>query len=208
MSTPRSAGDAPPRDAAEHDHLVERFNAAVRHPGEHGGVGQLARLLDALAQSEGERWIVDGNARLSMTALVRYCYPQPEIHVVAAEYGDAAHRRGWLRLDRALGADDYGSLLGSVDDWAKRNRTLDQVLDAYGPPSVVFGDPGPRTAKTLGYGSEDREAPLLAFHFGDGKGAAQARLLAFRSGDDLFEAYMGFTPHGETVADEKEGRQL
>ncbi|WP_042424162.1 hypothetical protein [Streptacidiphilus anmyonensis] len=90
--------------------VLDRFNAAVRRPDTHGGLARLPLLLDALAegqeQPDGARWIVDDHARGNMAALLRSCFPQPEIHVVAAEYGAAAHERGWLHLDRTLRAHE------------------------------------------------------------------------------------------------------
>ncbi|GGN40668.1 hypothetical protein [Streptomyces fuscichromogenes] len=193
---------------AEHVRVLDEFNAAVRCPGAHGGLARLPLLLDALAEdaarSDGTRWIVDDNARLDMAALLRYCFPQPEIHVVAAEYGAAAHKRGWLRLDRALRTHDHTSLVETAEDWAETDRTLDDVVHEYGPPSAVFGDQDPRSAKTLGYAPGDRTAPLAVFHFGEAGDASSARLLAFRSGDDLFTTSIGFTPFGDALADERE----
>jgi hypothetical protein len=196
---------------AERVCVLDEFNAAVRRPEAHGGLACLPLFLDVLAQDEdrpdGARWIVDDNARLDMAALLRYCFPQPEIHVVAAEYGAAARKRGWLRLDRALRTDEYTSLVETGEGWAETDRTFDDVLLVYGRPSAIFGDQDPCSAKTLGYASGDRTAPLAVFHFGEAGDAPSARLLAFRSGDDMFGASMGFTPFGDVVADERERRQ-
>ncbi len=196
---------------AEHVRVLDEFNAAVRCPDVHGGLACLPVLLDALAQDEGRpdgaRWIVDDNARLDMAALLRYCFPQPEIHVVAAEYGAAAHNRGWLRLDRALRTHDYTNLVETAEGWAETDRTLDDVLQVHGRPSAIFGDQDPHSAKTLGYASGDSTAPLAVFHFGEAGDAPSARLLAFRSGDDMFGTSMGFTPFGGAVADERDRRQ-
>ncbi|MET7988341.1 hypothetical protein [Streptomyces sp. NPDC005281] len=192
--------------------MLDEFNAAVRCPEAHGGLASLPLFLDALAENEaradGARWIVDDNARLNMTALLRYCFPQPEIHVVAAEYGAAAHQRGWLRLDRALRAPDFTSLVETAEDWAETDRTFDDVLRVHGRPSVIFGDQDPCSAKTLGYASGDRTAPFAVFHFGAAGDAPSARLLAFRSGDHMFGSSIAFTPFGDAAADEPERRQL
>ena len=210
-SIPRTVRRQTPLTKAERVQALDEFNAAVRCPDAHGGLARLPVLLDALAQDEagpdGTRWIVDDNARLDMAALLRNCFPQPEIHVVAAEYGAAAHKRGWLRLDRALPTHDYTSLVETAEGWAETDRTLDDVLHVYGRPSVIFGDQDPRSAKTLGYGSGDRSAPLAVFHLGEAGDAPSARLLAFRSGDDMSGTSMSFTPLGDAVADEREKRQ-
>lgn len=210
-SLPRADRRRAPLAKAERVRVLDEFNAAVRRPDAHGGLARLPLVLDALAQDEdrpdGARWIVDDNARLDTAALLRYFFPQPEIHVVAAEYGAAAHKRGWLRLDRALRTDEYMSLVETAEGWAETDRTLDNVLHEYGRPSAVFGDQDPRSAKTLGYASGDRTSPLAVFHFGEAGDAPSARLLAFRSGDDMFGANMGFTPFGDALADERERRQ-
>ena len=170
----------------------------------------LPSLLDALAAGaaapEGTRWIVDDNARLDMAALTRYSFPQPEIHVVAAEYGAAAHKYGWLRLDRTMLDCEYTSLVDTAKDWAESDRTLDDVLQAFGQPSVTFGEPDPRLPKTLGYASVDLTAPLAVFHLDEAGDAPSARLLAFRAGDGFFGATLSFTPLGNAVADESEER--
>ncbi|MFC6599120.1 hypothetical protein [Kitasatospora paranensis] len=190
--------------------MLDEFNTSVRRPDAHGGLACLPLVLDALAEDEGRpdgtRWIVDENARLDMAALLRHCFPRPDIHVAAAEYGAAAHKRGWLRLDRAMRTHEYTCLAETAEGWAETDRTFDDVLQAYGRPSVIFGDQDPRSAKTLGYASDDRTDPLAVFHFDEAGGALSARLLAFRSGDDLFGTSMAFTPFGEAVADEHERR--
>ncbi|WP_051901284.1 hypothetical protein [Streptomyces aureus] len=185
----------------ERGRLLDEFNAAVRCPSAHGGVAWLPLLLDTLAvdadRSDGARWIVDDNARLDMAAAVRSLFPQPEIHVVAAEYGAAAHRRGWLRVDRVLVADEHTHLVETTKDWARTDRSLDDVLTRYGAPSVVFGDQDPHSAKTLGYAPADPAEPLAVFHFGEAEDTSSAPLLAFRSGHDTFGTSIAFTPLGK-----------
>ncbi|MCX4745666.1 hypothetical protein OG455_09045 [Kitasatospora sp. NBC_01287] len=208
---PRTVRRPAPVVETDRARLLDRFNAAVRYPDAHGGVAGLPLLLDALATGEaaaaGTRWIVDDNARLNMAALVRYSFPEPEIHVVAAEYGAAGHERGWLRLERMLPAQDYARLVDNPEKWEASDRTLDDVLEAHGRPSVAFGDPDPRMPKTLGYASADLAAPLALLHFGVAGDAPSARLLAFRCGDGFLGAGIGFTPFGDTVADEREKRR-
>ncbi|MGA5823108.1 hypothetical protein ACPC54_35255 [Kitasatospora sp. NPDC094028] len=206
----RPAQASAPAADPDRAQLLDRFNAAVRQPGAHGGVAGLPLLLDALAacdaRSEGARWIPDDNARLDLAALVRHCFPEPEIHVVAGEYGAAGHAHGWLRLDRTLGAEQYAHLVESAEAWASDDRTFDDVLEAYGRPSVLFGESDARLPKTLGYACADRTAPLALFHFGEAGDAPAARLLAVRFENDLMSAGFGFTPFGDAVADEREKR--
>ncbi len=210
-SIPRRARRRTPLTEVARVRVLDEFNAAVRCPDAHGGLARLPLLLDALAQDEdrpdGTRWIVDDNARLDMAALLRSFFPQPEIHVVAAEYGAAAHKHGWLRLDRAVRTVEYTSLVETAEGWAETDRTVDDVLRVHGRPSVIFGDQDPRSAKTLGYASGDRTSPLAVFHFDAAGDAPSARLLAFRCGDGLFGGSMGLTPFGDALADERERLQ-
>ncbi|MFE0462937.1 hypothetical protein ACFW1A_27155 [Kitasatospora sp. NPDC058965] len=207
---PRRLRRRAPLAGAEHTSVLDLFNAAVRRPESHGGLARLPLLLDALAEDEarpdGTHWIPDDNSRLTMTTLLRDCYPEPEIHVVAAEYGAAAHARGWLRLDRTLRTREYTNLVMTAEDWAESDRTFDDVLQAYGRPSVVFGDPDPRWPKTLGYACGDRAAELAVFHFGEAGDARSARLLALRGGVGRYGESMGFTPFGHVFVDERKKR--
>lgn len=138
---------------AERVRRLDEFNAAVRCPDAYGWLACLPVLLDALAQDEarpdGARWIMDDNARLDLAALLRYCFPQPGIHVVAAEYGAAAHSFGRLRLDRTLRTHGYTNLIETAEGWAETDRTLDDVLQVYGQPSAIFGDQDLHLAKPL-----------------------------------------------------------
>ncbi|MFC1410548.1 hypothetical protein ACEZCY_14920 [Streptacidiphilus sp. N1-12] len=200
---------ARPAPADERGRLLDRFNAAVRVPAAHGGVACLPPLLDALALAEGgaepdgARWIVDSNARLNAAAMMRRCFPDPEIHEVASEYGAAAYRRGWLRLDRTLPVQQHTHVVETAETWVEEDdRTLDQVLQTYGRPSVTFGDPDPCLPKTLGYASADHDIPLAVFHFAQAADTPSARLLAFRAGEGPFGARMAFTPFGWTAGED------
>ncbi|MFE2350252.1 hypothetical protein [Kitasatospora cineracea] len=194
------------------DGLIEKFNQAVRRPEAHGGVPVLPLLLDLLAeagqQTEDALWIPDANERLSSAPFVRDHFTDPAIHVTASQYGEEAHRRGWLHLDRSLSAADHAALLDRAATWASTDRTLHEVLDEFGPASVTFGDPAPHLAKTLGYASDDRGAPFVVFHFAPAPGesttvpepveSASAALLAIRG---LPRALFGLklTPRGRAV---------
>jgi hypothetical protein len=135
--------------------------------------------------------------------MVRRMFPAPEIHVVAAEYGAAAHEQGWLRLDRTLRRRHYSRLVDTAKAWAKTDRTLHDVLATYGRPSVTFGDTDPRSPKTFGYACGDRSLPLVVFHFGESDDTQAARLLGFRRRDSFFDG-VGLTPFGWHVV--KEGK--
>ena len=197
-----------------HGHLLNQFNQAVRQPAQFGGLAVLPRLLDRLAQGEGQTaqtvWIPDTNARLSPSALVREYFPDPAIHVVASQYGEDAFRRGWLHLDRTMNSSEFDRLVGSVLTWSKTDRTIHDVIAEYGPASITFGDTDPRCPKTLGYASTDCNAPFVVFHFAtaqvisdphpNDQEQSAAVLLAVRTRDDFFKGWQ-FTPWGEQVED-------
>jgi len=139
---------------------------------------------------------------------VRNHFTDPAMHVTASQYGEDAHRRGWLHLDRSLSPADHAALLDRATAWASTDRTLHEVLDVFGPASVTFGDPAPHLAKTLGYASSDRGAPFVVFHFAPAPGesttmpepaeSASAALLAVRG---LQPALFGLklTPRGRAA---------
>ncbi|WP_051942889.1 hypothetical protein [Streptacidiphilus rugosus] len=192
--------------------LIAKFNQAVRRPADHGGLSVLPLLLDLIAEAsrltEGTVWIPDGHERLSTAPLVRDHFADPAIHVTASQYGEDAYRHSWLHLDRPLTAADHSVLLDRAPAWADTDRTVHDVLDAFGPASVTFGDPEPHRAKTLGYGCGDAKAPFVVFHFApaaDEPAATQAPstlaaapLLAVRN---VYGGYLDLqlTPYGRAV---------
>lgn len=186
--------------------LVDRFNQAVRQPDRFGGVACLPGLLDQLAAEEGQAgaiWIPDANQRLSVEKAFQGFFPEPEIHVLASQYGEQAFRRGWLRLDRALNPSRFGRLLDGVLPWVKSDRavTINDITAEYGPASITFGDPDPRHPKTLGYATHDTEAPFLVFHLeateptADASSVEAATLLAVRT-----DFNFAFTTRGRGLA--------
>ncbi|GAA1984806.1 hypothetical protein [Kitasatospora viridis] len=90
--------------------LIDELNRKLRRPSECGGTAELPLLLDELAWAEsGERgveWLVDELRRVDPLALLRK-YDDAQGHVLASQYGEDAHRRGWLRLDRTLTAAEH-----------------------------------------------------------------------------------------------------
>jgi hypothetical protein len=195
-----------PRPACARAEVLDRLNAVLRRPDRLGGEAEAARLLDLLAARETPAgpavWIVDTNARLAPSELMRTAFPDPGICVAASQYGQDAHRRGWLRLDRALTSAAYEDVVRTAKAWAGADRSVSDTLAAYGPPSVVFGSPDPGLPKTFGYATENRATPLLAFHFGvrssnaAGPGPAEALLLGVRLSDNFLSGWE-LTPFGE-----------
>lgn len=163
----------------------------------------LPLLLDQLAaaegQTEGTVWVADAHQRLSIAKAFQSFFADPEIHVMASQYGEDAFRRGWLRLDRALEREELDRLLDGVLPWSKSPRTLHDVITEYGPASITFGDPDPRRPKTLGYATCDREAPFVVFHLDAADSIASQ--LAVRTHYDF-----AFTPRGKKQASGSVGR--
>jgi hypothetical protein len=214
-ATPGATPGADPAAYAR-ELLVERLNRALRRPADFGGLPARRSLLDRLAADAGDAgdagaaagtvWLADTNARLSDAALLRHCLTDPEVHVAAAQYAEDAHRLGWLRPDRMLPAARHAALVEGVLEWARADRDGADVVAAYGPPSVTFGDPDPRRPKTLGYVGADGRGPLVSFHLGHAPGRSGPVLLAARigePGDSLFRSDGGseFTPSGDALLD-------
>ncbi|MFJ1939052.1 hypothetical protein ACIOGZ_41170 [Kitasatospora sp. NPDC088160] len=191
----------------EHERLLEKFNQAVRHPEEFGGLSTVASLLDRIAVSEprtaGSVWIPDTNARLAPSAMLRGAFPDSDIYVIASQYGEDAHRRGWLRLDRTLTPAEHSVVVDGAVAWSETDRSLPEIVAEFGPPSVTFGPQAPRRPKTLTYATADRAAPVVAFHLGAAQAEpsaeeqmpASAALLAVRVHDDFFDGWE-LTPFG------------
>ncbi|MFJ5234001.1 hypothetical protein ACIQBJ_29370 [Kitasatospora sp. NPDC088391] len=189
----------------------------MRRPDECGGLSAVARLLDRLAAGEqrtaGSVWIPDTNARLAPSGLLRGAFPDSDVHVIASQYGEDAHRRGWLRLDRSLPPAEHAAVVDRAVAWSGTDRSLSDVLAEFGQPSVTFGPRDPHLPKTLGYATDDPAAPVVVFHLGSaqadaeptgaeptasdpgGPTSAEAVLLAVRVRDDFFDGWE-LTPSG------------
>ncbi|MGW4380350.1 hypothetical protein [Kitasatospora sp. NPDC004531] len=183
--------------AAGQEELLDALNEAVRRPELFGGTAAVVELLDALAAVDpqperGTAWLPDAVTR-TVSTLLRDSFAEADPPLVASQYGEDAHRRGWLRLDRTLGEQELGELLDRVLDWAEDKRQLADVLAEFGEPSVVYGDIAPEAPKTLCYAGEDRDAPIGAFHFGAG-----GVLYAVRIGENLLGDW-ALTPAGSRL---------
>ncbi|MFD8597840.1 hypothetical protein ACFV1L_22825 [Kitasatospora sp. NPDC059646] len=183
--------------------LLDAFNDAVRRPELFGGPAAVVALLDALAAADpdgdpdgdrGTGW-TPGTDAPTVSTLLRDSFGDADPPLVASQYGEDAHRRGWLRLDRALADEDLRALLDRALDWSEDGRRLPEVLAEFGDPSVVYGDPAPDAPKTLGYAGEDRRGPVAAFHFGPG-----GVLYAVRVGENPLGDW-GLTPAGRKLFD-------
>lgn len=201
---------------SDRERLLVRLNQAVRRPEDFGGLPVVAHLLDQLAASAPQGldvvWIPDTNARLAPSALMRDAFSDPDVHVVASQYGEDAHRLGWLQLDRTLTPTEHSALVDGAAAWSRSDRSLHEIVAEFGPPSVTFGSTDPVRSKTLSYATDDRTAPVIAFHLGSARpetyaGSGEpgcAALLAVRI-DDGFIGGWGLTPFGEDLFTSESG---
>lgn len=201
-----------------HSFLVEQLNSALRRPGifsQHDAA--LRMLVDHLlfVERQPEVWAEEQRSWASRGAgsstglggmfeeLMPGGYDQ---NCVASVYAEFAHRRGWLRPDRLLPADEHHALRARVRPWAQTDRSWADVLAEFGPPSILCGGTSPLYSKTLGYLGEDREEPMVFFHlWNGGTPAAESAwpkldepvLLAVRFADAPFDEAFTFTPEGQ-----------
>jgi hypothetical protein len=198
------------------DYLVTRLNGALRRPGMYGGETAIRLYFDAVAFADAseqawEQELEDLRTRRGFTSTgVRGAFQDlwgdANEGAVASVYAEIAHRRGWLRLDRALTSAEHHEIRGVGETWCRKDRLLSDVVTAFGPPSVLFGGNNPNYPKTLAYATGRRDDPLLCFHLWNGFAAdpssssasvhAEPVLWAFRHGGTLFTDGFTFTPEG------------
>ncbi|MFI6731172.1 hypothetical protein NRF20_44905 [Streptomyces sp. R-74717] len=216
------SGDSRGLASAEeiHAYLVERLNKALSGPEMFGGEISLRLLIDHLLMAEREpeafgrlqrSWEERGMwTAIGVAGAFRDLIPKPNYSCgMASVYAEFAQARGWLRPDRTLAPEAYQAMVDQVRDWAGKDRTWADVIDRFGPPSVLFGGSNPLYSKSLGYLTDDPGLPMVVFHLwngtepgpGDGWPPAheQPLLLAVRHGDGLFRESFTFTPHGQRL---------
>ena len=126
---------------------------------------------------------------------------------IASVYAEYAQARGWLKIERALTAAEYSSLATEHRRWTAHDRSLSDVLDAFGPPSIHFGGTNPLYGKTLSYTSGSPTDPMISFRLWNGTRPdadwpplySEPVLLAVRSGSQAFETSLAFTPRADRV---------
>ncbi|MFI6165923.1 hypothetical protein ACIBCN_03970 [Nocardia sp. NPDC051052] len=200
---------------AMHAYLIDQVNLMLRRLEMYGGEPALWTLFDHLFfLEEADNGIADlhesWRARNAFTptgvkgALQRHL-PDDLCSALPSMYAEAARQRGWLRLDRALTTDEHTALRASIEAFVTENRTWHDVLDTFGPPSVLFGGTNPRYEKTLAYATEDKSDPMVFFHLWNGSDPGtktwppkynEPILFAVRYGMVPFAASFCFTPEG------------
>ncbi|MFF4776975.1 hypothetical protein ACFY05_29335 [Microtetraspora fusca] len=204
-----------PRSTTEiRDYLVGELNSALRRPGMYGKEPALLIPLDHVAyvERQDEAWAEEREtmrARGAFTAIgvvgaFNNLLPGGHDDSVASVYAEFARDRGWLEADRVLTADEHRSMRRELNAWVARDRMLSEVLETFGPPSVLFGGGNPRFPKTLAYVADQMKEPMLFLHFWNGadpdaeptRGYEEPILLAIRCGRGPFKDTFTFTPEG------------
>jgi hypothetical protein len=207
------------RTAGEiHGYLTDQLNSALRRSGMYGGESAVRMLFDHLNYVEAQDTAAWARQQLAWEArgawsstgvagAVRRYLPGQVESAMASIYAEAAHARGWLVADRPLSAGEYQAVHSTYRAWASRDRTHQDVLDAFGPPSILVGGSNPRYSKTLGYFSTRLTDPIIWFHLWNGTDPGieptwppvydQPVLLAAREGGGPLPQAMVFTPEGE-----------
>jgi hypothetical protein len=206
-------GASPSLDEVRGYHLG-RLNDALRRPGMWGGETTLRLFLDAVAfvDGRGAVWQQEQDALRDRGAFGALGVRGAFAHVlpgydddaaVASVYAEIAWRHGWLTVDRVMPTEEHRRLRLDVD-WCARDRTLDEVLDELGPPSVRCGGGNPRFSKTLVYAAADPTRGLVSLQFAgtydwqapQPQPESPPMLVAVRHGDGLFLETFAFTPAG------------
>jgi hypothetical protein len=157
-------------------HIRMRLNEIVRRPGVYGR-DETAEclLLEAMAAVDNSlpRWEAEfaglkEHGAFSSTG-VRGAYQQilPDNALRGATcsmYAEIAHRCGWLDLDRACSKPEFQRLSDEVGDWVTQDRTLSELTETFGRPSLWIGGTNAFYPKTLSYGTADPGDPLVSFH--------------------------------------------
>jgi hypothetical protein len=198
-------------------HHVDLLNAAIRRPGAFGGETALALLADVVAFVDGRvAAIRDERDRLARVGaadavgvrgpLVGVLPENVQGNAVASVYADIAQQNGWLVLDRPGVGRPQDDVPGNARYWAGADRTLSQLLTAFGAPALRIGGTNPYFPATLGYGSAD--GSLVWFHLWndfalapgvEGRAAPvhpEPVVLAVRHGTGRFLDTFTFTPEG------------
>ena len=148
----------------------------LRRPGMYGRDETAEQLLlGAMAAVDGSstRWKAEFDGlreRRAFTATgVKGAYsnvlPADALRdATASIYAGIAHRCGWLDLDRTLLAIEYRRLAADIGEWVTEDRTLSQVIDRYGVPSLWVGGSNPWSPKTLCYATASPDDELICIH--------------------------------------------
>ena len=152
-----------------HRHHRKHVNDVLRHPGMYGRDEMAERLLlEAMAAVDGSltRWRAECDGLRDRSAFTAIGVKGAYSHVLpvdalreatASIYAEIAHRCGWLDLDRALSKAEHQKLAADIGEWSTRDRTLSEVIETFGAPSLWIGGTNPLWPKTLAYTTADSD---------------------------------------------------
>lgn len=198
-------------------HHRKHVNGVLRRPGMYGRdeTAELL-LLGAMAAVDGSttRWEAEYDrlrehffAATGVNGAYGNLLPADALRdATASIYAGIAHRCGWLDLDRTLSTAEYQRLAADIGEWVTKDRTLSQVLDRFGAPSLWVGGTNPFWPKTLCYATASPYDELICFHLWNtfaGTDAGRQEgvhpepvVLAVRHRPDDFPFSFSFTPEG------------
>lgn len=175
-------------------------------------------LLEAMAALDGalERWRAERDRLCERDAFTatgvmgayRDILPADALRdATASVYAEIAHRLGWLEPDRTLSAAEFRQLSAGIGGWVTQDRTLSEVIETFGPPSLWIGGTNQFCSKTLAYVTADRDDDLVCIHlwnaFADTAPEDGLRgvhpepvVLAVRHRPGPFPGAFSFTPEG------------
>ncbi|MET7808462.1 DUF7710 domain-containing protein [Micromonospora chersina] len=171
-----SGGDSETVLRAARQHHLAQVNGVIRRPGMYGRDEMAERLLlEAMAAVDGslERWWAeceglrdrDAFAPTGVVGAYSNILPANALRdATASIYGEIAHRLGWLELNRALSEAEFHQLGTDVGGWLTQDRTLSEVTETFGPPSLWIGGTNPYYPKTLAYTTAEPDHDLICFH--------------------------------------------
>ncbi|MEU4828433.1 hypothetical protein AB0H37_41825 [Actinomadura sp. NPDC023710] len=196
------------------DYLVDQLNLALRRPGMSGGEAAIRLVLDHLEYAERRdgpgfpRLLEERGAwtPLGVTGAFALVIPGRYESGIASVYAEYSRAQGWLKIDRTLTTAEYSSLATEHRRWTAHDRSLSDVLETFGPPSIHFGGTNPLYGKTLSYTSGSPTDPMISFHLWNGTEPdaesswpplySEPVLLAVRSSGQSLETSFAFTPEG------------
>lgn len=201
-----------------HRYLVDELNSVLRRPAMYGGESALWMVFNHVLHVEGNDhsaweqeqrgWEVRGVwSTTGVAGAMQKHLPRPAEDAMASIYAETAHRHGWLITDRPLPISDYQAVRAGYRAWASRDRTLSDISEAFGAPSILLGGKNPLYSKTLGYLPISPTEPIIWFHLWNGTDPdaestwppshERPLLLAARESEGPLSRAMVFTPEGE-----------
>lgn len=200
-------------------HHRAQVNSVLRRPGMYGA-SEIAEqlLLEAMAAVDGSlaRWRAERDGlhergAFTATGVVgAYRAVVPEgarRDATASVYAEIAHRLGWLDLDRALSRAEFHQFSRDIDDWVRQDRTLSEVIETFGAPSLLIGGSNPFYPKTLAYTTAEPTHHLICVHLWNAFASTtrdiglrgvhpEPVVLAVRHRPGTFADSFSFTPEG------------